>query len=491
MPEETKPAEPKAEPKPEIKQETKPPETPPEKESKLGKFVLKYHSFLSTFVIGAAGLLATSIWQYRQSEVARRQAESQEAIAKTNAENQWRIERAEILAKNLAVLSSRGEGSADQRYGVLLSLTRGEILDPELAVSYALELGKDNAEYMQSVLESTADKDFAQLAHAYVITCQQRYGFARQVDICKLDTFGPRSEAIARVISDEAELWSTSPALLTEKLAPLPGGPATASAAQAAAGPMIVLRDEQIVQKDLIRLAWIFTPAITEMYQKRQWTELERFEKYSVGAHLIVALLLPGARTGEIKSAAEADRLAELHATETKFLTDYVTGKQCESDCRTRFLDYMLTQLAEAQGDFDGVMKHFLEAPPPESSPLIEKLHTRLSRCQVDDDDLQPLRDKLVVPILNATLEQPKPNAAVIDNLISIMIYLPEPTDAEALAFWNSALSKLERNYPDKMKKGVVAGRLAVDASIKNPTMALRRVTFCKAQEAQDEQLEP
>src|SRR5215831_15472277 len=180
-----------------------PPAKQPE-QSRVGKFIQTYHTFLSTFVIGAAGLIATSIWQYKQSEIARRQAESQEAMAHTQAENQWRIERAEILSKNLRVLPSRGGGSADQRYGVLLSLTRGEILDPELAVSYALELGKDNPEYMKSVLSSTADKNYTQLAHAFTVTCEQKYGLARQVDLCKTDELGPRSDAIAHLVSDEA-----------------------------------------------------------------------------------------------------------------------------------------------------------------------------------------------------------------------------------------------------------------------------------------------
>src|SRR5215831_14409991 len=85
--------------------------------SRLGKFIQTYSSFLSTFVIGAAGLVATSIWQYRQSEIAARQAESQQRIAVTQAENNWRIERAEILSKNLAVLSSSGQDTAEQRYG--------------------------------------------------------------------------------------------------------------------------------------------------------------------------------------------------------------------------------------------------------------------------------------------------------------------------------------------------------------------------------------
>ena len=76
-------------------------------------------------MIGAAGLVATSIWQYRQSEITRRQAESQQQIASMQAENGWRIERAEILAKNLQVLASTGPNTVEQRYGVLLSLARG------------------------------------------------------------------------------------------------------------------------------------------------------------------------------------------------------------------------------------------------------------------------------------------------------------------------------------------------------------------------------
>jgi heme/copper-type cytochrome/quinol oxidase subunit 2 len=81
-------------------------EKPPgEKPTRLGKFIQTYHTFLSTFVIGVAGLVATSIWQYRQSQIASQQARSEQAIAQTKAENDWRIARAEILSKNLNVLS--------------------------------------------------------------------------------------------------------------------------------------------------------------------------------------------------------------------------------------------------------------------------------------------------------------------------------------------------------------------------------------------------
>ena len=135
--------------------------------SKVGRFIQTYSSFLSTFVLSVVGLVVTSVWQYRQSQTAAEQARSEQAIAKTKAENDWRITRAEILSKNLNVLSTQGPNTADQRFGVLLSLTRGSIIDPELAVSYALELGKDNPSYMRSVLESTSNKNYQQLAQGF------------------------------------------------------------------------------------------------------------------------------------------------------------------------------------------------------------------------------------------------------------------------------------------------------------------------------------
>ena len=84
--------------------------------AKFGRFIQTYHGFLSSFVIGVAGLVATSIWQYRQSKTAGEQARSEQAIARTKADNDWRIARAEILSKNLNVLATQGPGSADQRF---------------------------------------------------------------------------------------------------------------------------------------------------------------------------------------------------------------------------------------------------------------------------------------------------------------------------------------------------------------------------------------
>src|SRR5260370_1158026 len=175
---------------------------------------------------GRAGLIATTIWEYRQADVTASQSKPQQGIAQKQADNSWKIEKAGILAKNLEVLSAQGSGHVEQRYGVLLSLTRGKILDPELAVSYALDLGKENPDYMRSVLNGTEGKDYWRLARAFEPTCDQRYGITRPVEICNVDKLADRSTAIAEMVADEIQL--TVP----------PAKPA----------PMTLLEDEHLAQ---------------------------------------------------------------------------------------------------------------------------------------------------------------------------------------------------------------------------------------------------
>src|SRR5215831_19685066 len=273
----------------------------PVRTTKLGRFIQTYHGFLSSFVIGVAGLIATSIWQYRQSQVAAEQGQSEQQIAKTKAENDWRIARAEILSKNLNVLSTQGPASADQRFGVLLSLTRGAIIDPELAVSYALELGKDNPSYMRAVLEATAQKNYNQLAQGFKLTCLQRFGVAKAAEICKDDALADRSDAIAEVIQDELEAT-------------------TAVNAPPESGPLSLLREDREVQAFPGKLSWLFEPYLQDLYERRQWGEIDRFEGVSRGARLVAALVLATARTGEMVSNTEAAQIENFHAAHRKFL---------------------------------------------------------------------------------------------------------------------------------------------------------------------------
>jgi len=448
----------------------------PETQTRVGKFIQSYHTFLSTFVIGAAGLIATSIWQYRQSEISRHQAESQLQIAKTQADNQWRIERAEILSKNLQVLAARGESSVDQRYGVLLSLTRSALMDPELGVSYALELGRDNPEYMKSVLTSTPDKDYVQLAHAFTPTCEQRYGLARQVELCKGDAMAARSDAIAQIVSEEAEAWVLAP----------PVGPDAGMAK--VANPLEVLRDERQVQKEPVRMTWLFAPCITALAQRKQWAELRRFESFSEGARLVVALVMATTHSSGLQTTGGGGGgggtgKGKRRAERREWLADYLLGRKCDDDCRARFAELMLTGFDEARGEYDDVMKRLLLRPASESDAAVERLHARLVRCQVEPSDIVALRDRVVLPTLTELLNTPKPDPEILDNLIDLMSLFPEPTETPLLAQWTLIIARLQRSFPDRYRRGYVDRRSTAEDERRSPPPALRKVSFCRAAE--------
>ncbi len=440
--------------------------TPTEDTSKFGRFIMKYHTFLSSFVIGAAGLVATSIWQYRQGQVAKHQAESQEKVAETNADNQWRIERAEILAKNLGVLSATGPGSVEQRYGVLLSLARGNILDPELAVSYALELGKDNPDYMQSVLANTSGKDYHRLSRAYVLSCEEKYGIARNVPICSNDKLAARSAAIAQLIDDEVQ----------------------AAQAQAQPGPLVMLKDERDVQQNVARYSGLFEATLNDYYQRRLWDEIARFESYSTGAHVVGALVVAAARTGEFVTTEEAKKLDDFHRQQAQWMSKYLMGATCDAECKGKMLEVMVSHYEESQGDYDAALRQLLESPHAQSGNAISRLHARLLWCQVDASDYIPLRDHVLVPAVLDMLGKPKPDPAIVADLVGLLALVQEPSatnpsEKDAAAAWKNVMSLLD-------KPGSRYGRIFRDRKATSqreraaPPPSMKKLSFCGINEA-------
>ncbi|MEO8213142.1 MAG: hypothetical protein ABI560_08115 [Myxococcales bacterium] len=466
------------------------PPAPPQV-SRLGHFITTYSSFLSSFVIGVAGLVATSIWQYRQSQTATRQAESEQTIARTKADNDWRIARAEILAKNLNILASQAPDSADQRFGVLLSLTRGSILDPELAVSYALELGKVNPDYMRTVLSSTSEKNYLQLEHAFLLTCVQRFGVERDAPICKNDKLADRSDGIAQVVQDELG--------------------AAAALAKGPQGPLLLLRDERNVQEKPGKLLWLFEPYLQDLYERRQWNEITAFESSSVGARLVAALVLATARTGELVTNAEQSELVKFHAERRKWLVSYMFGRTCDTECRGKLLDVMLSTYGEAQGDYDESLKKLLQAPRSDSGPAMARLHARLLWCQVDSDDLQEFRDRVLVPSLMAALSNPATDRAKAEELIGLVSMVPEPGDPRArqigappsgagkaagggptaatetpsITAWKAMLATIERS-DERLARAFSVRRATVKRERANPPPMIKQVDFCSAGEVRD-----
>jgi hypothetical protein len=439
--------------------------------SRLGKFIQTYHTFLSTFVIGAAGLIATSIWQYKQSEIARHQAEAQQEIAKTQAENSWRIERAEILSKNLQVLASSGGSNVEQRYGVLLSLTRGAILDPELAVSYALELGKDNPDYMKSVLSNTADKSWARLAAAFELTCMERYGVAREVPVCKADKQSDRSNAIAELVADEAE----------------------AARAQGKLGPLALLSDERAVQSAPARLAWLFTPYLSGLYERRQWAEIKRFEETAPGARLVAALVLGPSRPNEFVAASELAEVEKFHAERVKWLLSYLFGATCNGECKGKLVDTMVTLFGESHGRFDEALRTLLARPRSEVAAALSRLHTRLLACQVGADDVAALRDRVLVPLLAEELGKPKGELARIDDLLGLLALVePPPASKEdaARGAWQAALKRARETMKDVFHREYETRRAAAHSTRTAPPPGLKKAMFCRAAESNGEEID-
>jgi hypothetical protein len=434
--------------------------------TRVGKFIQTYSSFLSTFVLSVVGLVVTSVWQYRQSQTAAENARSEQAIAKTKAENDWRITRAEILSKNLNVLSTQGPSTADQRFGVLLSLTRGSIIDPELAVSYALELGKDNASYMRSVLESTANKNYQQLSQGFKLTCLQRFGVEKAAEICKDDALSDRSDAIAQVVEDEMT--------------------AAAAAGNAAPGPLALLRDEREVQDAPTRMAWLFEPYLQDLYERRQWKEIQKFESTSPGARLVASLVLATARTGELLSPTEAKALESFHAEHRKWLATYLLGRSCDPECRGKLVDTMLSSFGEAQGDYDEPFQRLLQQPRAEAGGMLGHLHARLLWCQMDGNDLVELRDRVLVPAFVHALGDAKADGTMVEDLAGLVALVPEPTDkddAKDQTAWKAMLAALSR-APEKVQRTFSVRRASAARERVNPPPMIKKVNFCNAASA-------
>lgn len=432
----------------------KPAADPDPPQSRFGRLITKYPTFVSSFVIGVAGLAATSIWQYRQQQTQRSQAEATQKVAETQAANSWKIERTDVLAKNLETLAQSGPNTADQRYGVLLSLTRADIIDQELAVSYALELGKDNTDYMVSVLANTQGKDYARIARAYTLTCEERYGVAPPIDACN-DKLAARSEALGQLVAQETDV----------------------ALAQDQPGPLVLLKDERRVQLDVQQLDGLFETALLGMYDRRQWDELDKFSQFSTGAHLVSSLVLAAAHTGEFVTEDEAKALAQFHATQTKWLTDYLMSKSCDAECKGRIIDVIVSHFEEAQGDFDAALRKLLESSRSQSGIAISRMHARLLWCQVDDTDLAPLRGRVLVPSAIEMIKSPNTDPSTRDAVISLLAVVPEPRPPDAE--WTELLATLDKN--PVLGKTFRDRRAIAARQRQGPPTTMRKVSFCNA----------
>ena len=248
---------------------------------------------------------------------------------------------------------------------------------------------------------------------------------------------------------------------------------------------MSVLKDEREVQASPGKLAWLFEPYLQDVYERRQWHDIQRFEGFSNGARLVGALVLATARTGELISTSEKAELDKFHAERRKWLAGYLLGRTCDADCRGKLVDVMLSSYGEAEGDYDEALRRLLKQPHAESAAAFGHLHARLLWCQIDIDDRDSFRDRVLVPTLAEVLAAQKPDAALVEDLVDLLALIPEPaaTDAKAADAWKKAVAALPR-AGDRAQKGLANQRAASARERANPPPMIRKMNLCNAAEA-------
>jgi hypothetical protein len=243
-----------------------------------------------------------------------------------------------------------------------------------------------------------------------------------------------------------------------------------------------LLDDERQVQVDVQQHVGVFRTALTDMYEHREWDTISKFAAHSSGAHLISALVLAAARTGEFVTADEAKQLEAFHDQQTQWLTGYFAGKTCDPECKGHLLEVMVSHYYEAQGDFDDAVRKLLLGPRASSGLAVSRLHARLLWCQVDDNDLDPLRDHALVPAAEQVLD-PKVDAAIREAVISLLALVPAPAPGDDGApAWAALTAHIDKAGPKVAKMLKDRREVAAHERIA-PPVALRSADFCGAPE--------
>jgi hypothetical protein len=146
----------------------------------------------------------------------------------------------------------------------------------------------------------------------------------------------------------------------------------------------------------------------------------------------------------------------------------------------------MISVYGESDGDYDEAIRHLLLMPRSDTGRAVAALHERLLRCQVDTDDLALFRDKVLVPTLVELLARPKPEAAMVEEMLWLVAMTAEPTEGPALDAWKSMLAALQK--PSQHYDQIFAKRRAsVRRERANPPAMVKYANFCGATEGGQE----
>jgi len=416
---------------------------------KLGQFIEKYSTFLSSFILGLAGLIATALYQNQNTKIAQKQAEAQIAISQNDAETKWKIARAEILGKNLNLLLDKNPDTTDQRYGVLLSLTREDVLDPELAMSYAFDL--NNAEYITSVILNIQHKSWAQIFHNFNLTCELRFGIRKNTPICKaLDKYDARSEAMTDVVSEELDKGNKEPFKL--------------------------LADDKQVKSHLMRLTYLFGPYLEQTWQRERWSEIEAFEKQGRGAQIVAAFALAADPAGEAFATSDhSSERAKFHELRQKRMHDLVFDASCDAECKGLAAEMLLNGIEEYGQAYASLLTQLLERSGTEFTQVMQRLQRRLLWCQLSRGAADHTLRDVLVPAWNdlSTGKSTKEREKLRDAVADLAALIDPAADLK---------------LPETLARASDARRAKAKKDRESPPPALKKSNFCAAR---DEEPQP
>lgn len=193
---------------------------------------------------------------------------------------------------------------------------------------------------------------------------------------------------------------------------------------------MHLLRDDREVNANLAKLVGVYGVFLQEMFERRQWSTIDRFLTISSGAKLVGSLAL-AISMPDSSSSSDRDRVIEFRSGLETGLATFLLSPRCDNECRGRVLSVMLSNFGKGAAVFEKPLRALLVRPRAEMMPLLTRISARLLNCQLDPDDVAPLRDQVLVPVVLAHLENPQLEAGLLEDLIGLLALTPLPAASE------------------------------------------------------------
>jgi hypothetical protein len=193
--------------------------------------------------------------------------------------------------------------------------------------------------------------------------------------------------------------------------------------------------------------------------------------------------VLAGARTGELVGAQEAATLEKFHSDRRKWLTKYMFENTCDAECKGKLVDFMLTGYEEAEGDYDLPMRTLIEQPRAKIGAALSVLHSRLLWCQVDGQDLAPLRDRVLVPAATETFKKDGTNPEILDDFVGLIAVTKAPSQGESAEAWKALFATIAKT---KYAKNLEARHATAVRDRASPPPSMKKLNFCLPSPAEE-----